>query len=392
MRPRLKFEVGLIAATRFILHTSYRMMYPFLTTFAVGMGVDVQAISLAIAAYSTSGAFSPFLASIADSRGRKAGILLGLGVFLVGPLLIVLRPGYPSFFAAMIFTSIGVSVFVPTTHAYLGDQVPYERRGLVISISELSWSAAFIVGVPLVGLLIAKSSWSAPYPIIAVAGVAVFALFAWRLRTDRPPADSQNIFANFKRVLTYGPALAGILISIAITAGNEAVNLVFGIWMGASFNLQLTALGAASMVLGIAELGGEGLAAAVVDHMGKQRAITLGLAANVLSLGLFLLLGRTVAGALVGLFFFYLTFEFSILAFIPLMTEVHPAVRGTLMALVAAGFSLGRAIGALVGAPVYQSWGILANALLAIALDLAGLALLRWVQVRQSAPTVEQSI
>jgi len=392
MRTRLKFEVGLIAATRFILHTSYRMMYPFLTTFAAGMGVDVQAISLAIAAYSTSGAFSPFLASIADSRGRKAGILLGLGVFIVGPLLIVLRPGYASFFAAMIFTSIGVSVFVPTTHAYLGDQVPYERRGLVISISELSWSAAFIIGVPLVGLLIAKAGWIAPYPIIAVAGVAVFALFAWRLRTDRPPSDNQNIFANFKRVLTYGPALAGILISIAITAGNEAVNLVFGIWMGASFNLQLTALGAASMVLGIAELGGEGLAAAVVDRMGKQRAITLGLLANVLSLGLFLLLGRTVAGALVGLFFFYLTFEFSILAFIPLMTEVHPAVRGTLMALVAAGFSLGRAIGALAGAPAYQAWGILANALLAVALDLAGLALLRWVQVRQSTPTVEQSI
>ncbi len=389
MRTRLKLEVGLITATRFILHTSYRMMYPFLTAFARGMRVDVQAISLAITAYNTSGAFGPFLASIADSRGRKAGILLGLGVFLVGPLLITLWPGYPAFFAAMIFSAIGVSVMVPTTHAYMGDQVPYERRGLVISITELSWSAAFIVGVPLVGLLIARAGWSAPYPIIAAAGIAMFALFAWRLLPDRPSTDSQNVFANFKSVFTYGPALAGILISVAITAGNEAVNLVFGIWMGTSFNLQITALGAASMVLGFAELGGEGLAAAIVDRLGKQRSIALGLLANVLSLGLFLLLGRTLVGALAGLFFFYLTFEFVILAFIPLMTEIHPALRGTLMALTAAGFSLGRALGALAGAPVYQTWGILANALLAIALDLAGLALLRWVQVRRAAPATE---
>ncbi len=71
------------------------------------------------------------------------------------------------------------------------------------------------------------------------------------------------------------------------------------------------------------------------------------------------------------------------------MTEVYPQARGTLMALTAAGFSLGRAIGAFTAAPLYQNWGIVANGLLAIALDLAGLLLLRWVRVRQPLPATE---
>jgi predicted MFS family arabinose efflux permease len=388
MRTRLKLEVALITAARFILHTTYRMMYPFLAVFARGMGVDLQAVSLAITAYNTSGAFGPFLASIADSRGRKAGILLGLVIFLVGPLLVSFFPTYPVFFASVIFAGVGVAVMVPCAHAYLGDQVSYERRGLAISVTELAWSASFIIGVPLVGLLIARKGWMAPFPILAGAGLVMLALFIWLLPADgRAPSD-HSLLANFKSVLTYGPALAGILLGIVATASNEMINLVFGIWMGDRFGLQITALGTATIVLGLSELGGEGLAALLVDRLGKQRSIALGFLVNCASTGLLLVLGHTLVGALACLFFFYLSFEFIILSSLPLMTEIFPSARGTIMALNAAGFSLGRALGAFAAAPLYQGWGIHANGLAVIALDVVGLALLRWVQVRKAA--VEQ--
>ncbi|HEY3343685.1 MAG TPA: MFS transporter [Anaerolineaceae bacterium] len=389
MRPRLKLEVGLITTARFIFHTTHRMMYPFLAALASGMGVDLRAISLAITAFNTSGAFGPFLAAIADSRGRKAGILLGMGIFVVGLLTVAIHPAYQTFFIAAVLAGIGVAVMVPSTHAYLGDQVPYERRGLAISVTELSWSAAFVVGVPLVGLLISHQGWAAPFPILAGAGVVMMMLFAWLLPSDRPAPGSRGLFSNFKSVLTYGPALAGVLMGVTATAGNETINLVFGIWMGNSFGLQITALGAASMVLGLSELSGEGLAAVLVDRLGKQRSIALGFLVNCISAGVFLFLGRTLVGALFSLFFFYLSFEFVILSSLPLMTEIYPSARGTLMALNAAGLSLGRALGALAAAPLYQGWGIVANGLFAIVLDLLGLLLLRWVVVRKKAVVLE---
>ncbi|HEX9011933.1 MAG TPA: MFS transporter [Anaerolineaceae bacterium] len=390
MRAQLKTEVALITAARFILHTTSRMIYPFLAVFAAGMGVDLRAVSLAITAHNTAGAFGPFLASIADSRGRKAGILLGMILFLIGPVLIALHPAYPAFFIGLIFVAVGVSVVIPSTYAYLGDQVAYERRGLAISITEMSWSAAFIVGVPLVGLIIARWGWKAPFPLLAGAALAALVLFAWRLPADRGPFPPGGaVLSSFWRLLTYGPAAAGLLMGALATAGNEVVSLVFGIWMGASFGLQVAALGAASIVIGFAELGGEGLAAGLVDRLGKQRSIALGLLVNCLSAVSLLLLGRTLPGALACLFLFYLSFEYTILASLPLITEIFPSARGTLMALTVSAFFLGRALGALAAAPLYQGWGIAANALAAIALNLLGLALLRWVRVRQAAPLPE---
>jgi len=66
------------------------------------------------------------------------------------------------------------------------------------------------------------------------------------------------------------------------------------------------------------------------------------------------LLGRSLPGALVGLFLFYISFEFTIVSAIPMMTEIMPAARATLLATSIAGHSLGRALGALLATPLYS--------------------------------------
>jgi predicted MFS family arabinose efflux permease len=60
------------------------------------------------------------------------------------------------------------------------------------------------------------------------------------------------------------------------------------------------------------------------------------------------LIGRTLTGALVGLFFIYLTFEFTVVSSIPLMTEVITHARATFMSIVIAAMAIGRALGALI--------------------------------------------
>ena len=78
-------------------------------------------------------------------------------------------------------------------------------------------------------------------------------------------------------------------------------------------------------------------------------------------------------GALVGLFLFYITFEYVMVSHIPLMTELVPSARATLLSFNLAGHSLGRMIGALLATFIYQRFGFLPIALLAVLFNIFGL-------------------
>ena len=129
LKRTLNFQVTIFVIVRLVFNTFYRMIYPFLSYFAKGLGVDLRTISYAITTRSLMGLIGPFLASVADSRGRKAGMLIGTIAYTAAISLIALWPTFPAFFIALSLAFIGYLIFVPSMQAYLGDQVPYEKRG-----------------------------------------------------------------------------------------------------------------------------------------------------------------------------------------------------------------------------------------------------------------------
>ncbi len=362
----------------------HRMVYPFLAVFSRGLGVDLATLSLALTIRSLIGTVGPFIATIGDSRGRKFAMLLGLGLFTFGTSVVIIWPTFPVFVAALIMTTLGKFIFDPPMQAYLGDRVPYDRRGRVLAITELGWSLAFIIGIPLMGFLISRWGWMSPFWTLTFLGACAFLLLNWMIPQDNPPGDSApNVFSNIQKVLRYSPALAGLAIGMFASAANEVINLVFGVWMEDAFGLQIAALGAAAAVIGFAELGGELLVGIFVDRLGKPRAIAIGLLANSLTAVAFPFLGQTLPGALVGLFLFYLTFEFTLVSIIPMMTEIMPHTRATVMAINVSALSLGRAMGALV-APTLFSWGMGTSAVAAVVFNLLALIALRGVRRQNS--------
>jgi MFS transporter, DHA1 family, inner membrane transport protein len=388
--PRLRYQVAAFTATRIVLNTMHRMVYPFLPAFSRSLGVDIEALSLAVTVRSLGGALGPVLASVSDSRGRKAGMLFGLLLFVLGVGLVWIWPAYPAFLVALMLAMLGKYVFDPAMQAYLGDRISYERRGRVLAITELGWSLSFILGVPAAGLLIARRGWAAPFPFLALLGLVAFGVLAWSLPPDpERHAGQPNLWANLRRVAAHPAALTGLAMGLLLSSANEVVNLVFGVWLEDSFGLQVAALGAASAVIGLSELGGETLTAAITDRLGKPLAVGLGLGLNSLTALALPFLGSSLAGALVGLFLFYITFEYTLVSSIPLMTEVLPSARATLMAANAAGLSLGRAVGALMSTPLYL-YGknlpglpdVLPVALASIGFNLLALFALRRLQQR----------
>ena len=391
MNRSLFYQILSFIATRLIFNTFHRMVYPFLPYFMRGLGVDLGQMSAALSLRALAGAFSPFLAVIADLRGRKAGMLLGTVFFIVGVTLVAVHPVFWTFVAALFLATIGYLVFIPSMQAYLGDRVPYEKRGLPLALTELSWSLSFIIGVPLTGFLISKYGWTSPFPWLAGLGLLALILLSRLLPADPPPARTgANPLSSFRTVLASPMALVGLAMGVAFTIANESVNLVFGIWMESSFGFKLTALGLVAVAIGLAEFCGELLVGGSVDRLGKVRAVALGLLANCAAALALAAFGTSLAGAVACLVLFYLTFEFTIVSSLPLMSEILPGARATLMAVNIALLSLGRAAGAWLAPRFFElgaSHTILFNALAAVGfnlLALLALSFLRKVETRKT--------
>jgi predicted MFS family arabinose efflux permease len=340
--------------------------------------VDIATLSLIMTGRSLLGSTSPLFAPLADRRGRKFGMILGIVIFTSGVGLVAVRPALWTFAAALLLATLGKYLFDPSMQAYFGDRISYDRRGTALAVTEVAWSLAFILGVPAIGILIDRFGWPAPFPVFTVLGLVIL-FIVWRIVPGEDPhhEPTSNAREGYRAVFTSIPALGGISIAMWASAANELINMIFGVWLEDSFGLKIAALAGASAVIGISELSGEGLVALTTDKLGKPLALALGLGGNCLAAILLPFIGQNRLGALAGLFLFYITFEYVLVSHIPLMTELVPAARATMMSVNVTGHSLGRAVGAFAAPLIYQNFGFLIVAWAAVLFNLAGLLALQ---------------
>ncbi len=354
MKNKLNLHIALFILIRIAISTMSRMVYPFLPALARGMGVSQFDITWAINLRSLTGLAGPFVATIGDTRGRRFGMLFSLGMIVISLGLMAVWPSYLMFIVTLITGSLGYLSLNPSMQAYLGDHVPYERRGRALGLVELGWSLSFIIGVPVTGLVISTYGWQYAFLFLGILCLFGFLALLIVIPDDHPEKTASLSFLhNMRQVITSRPALAGLGLAIACTAANEIINMVFGVWMEDSFGLKIAQIGAASAILGVSELGGEVIVAGISDRTGKSILLGAGLALNCAAVLLLPLLSGSLTGALVGLSLFYITFEITIVSSIPMMTEILPSARATLLAAYISCLAIGRAIGGALAPVLY---------------------------------------
>ncbi len=381
----LRVQVPLFVALRVLFNTGYRMVYPFLPAFGAALGVPLTTLAGLVSARSLLSIVAPLTAQVAERGGRRLGMLAGVGLFVAGAALPLLWPSLPGLGGALLLTALGKVTFDPAMQAHLGDRVAFGRRGRALALTELGWSLGFIVGVPAVGWVLAHWGWRWAFGVLALLAGGGGLLLGVLLPHDGAKVSRKAARFHAWRAVAQSPsARAALALGVTAIAANEVVNLVFGVWLKTRYGLPLAALSASALVIGLSELSGESLVALTVDRLGKRRAVALGLGANTLAAGLLVVLARWgLSGALVGLFAFYLTFEFTWVSALPLVTEVTPRHRATLLGLYTAAYSLGRALGAGL-APVLFDWGIVGSVLGAALFNALALAALRAVRISQN--------
>lgn len=384
LRTHSPLNVQLITLTlnRMMINTGFRMIYPLLPVLARSVGVEIGAIASVLALTNLLGLSAPVIGTATHARPRRFTILLGMSLYIVGLVAVFLMPNFWGLALAMLITALGKIAFDPAVQAFIGERVPYERRGRVMALMELSWSGAFILGVPLMTWLLGRFGWQAPFGVLMVmmmcGWVAILVLIPSEQVTSS--GGKPSLMGNMRVAIASRAAILGLVHGFGISAANQLVSVVFGAWIELSFGVALAALAAASIVIGSSELLGEGVVARFADTFGKKRLVMVGVIANIVACVMLPFTSVSLTVALIGLFVFYLGFEVALVATLPLATELSPSSRAVYMTLLVAAFTLGRAILTPFATPLFDAFGIWAVCGLAAVFNIIALAALSGIR------------
>lgn len=362
---------------RLVLNTARRFAYPFAPVLSRGLGVSLSAITSLIAINQMTSLLGALIGPMSDRLGYRKMMIAGMAMLAIGMLAAAIFPIYAVVLVALFLAGLGKSIFDPAVQAWVGNRVPYHRRARVMGIMETSWSASTLIGIPLVAILMDRYGWQSPFLVMGglgcIGAVALFFIIPDQPGTASPKVSPAEYIGAYSRLIANKPALGALGYVFFVSAANDNLFVVYGAWLEQSFGLGIVALGLGTSLIGVAELAGEGLTAAISDRIGLKRSLVAGLSLSVMSyLGL-PFLEPSLAASLCGLAILFFIFEFTMVTSLTLCTEILPGSRATMMSGFLATAGIGRVIGALMGGAVWQAGGILATGCLSGGLTFLGM-------------------
>ncbi len=359
--PRVSIWRSLIILlfARTMLDTGFRAVYAFLPFIAANLGVPVTSAAQIIQVRNLTGFLSPVFGPLSDRYGRRVMMLSGLTMAAVMGIVVYFVASL--WMAIVVLTLMGLStiLFVPAQQAFLGDNVPYAQRGRVMAIAEIAWSLAAIVCLPVIGYVVQTQGWRIGYVTIGIFAALACALIFFALpREKRNVHHATRAIGGSYREALRAPMAFGVIATIALLAAtNELININFAAWMNTSFGYDAIAMGGVGAAIGGAEFGAQLVVAAFVDRIGKWKMVAGGLVCSGIAYLALPFMNANALWGTSGLVLVFFMFELAIVAALPLITEIAPNARATLLSLGVAGFSLGRATGSFIGPAVYASYG-----------------------------------
>ncbi|MCW5839849.1 MAG: MFS transporter [Caldilinea sp.] len=389
-QPDITFRrlIGTGMAGKLLVDIGNQIFNPFLPVIAAGLGISVVTLGQLVGLRSAMGIFSPFSGAIADRHGYRLVIRVALLANAAGYLLLAFATAPWMVVAGMMLAGLGIGIFVPNLQAYVSGKLPYHLRARGLGMIEYSWALTGIVGLSLVGLLIAATNWRTPFILLAVGMVAMSFVFGALpgIARDRdavaaPPAGSrwQQATAIFNlrtnRRSAYATILAGALSYFAAMQ----IMIAHGAWLAEQYGLGPAQLGFVAFIFGWFDLAASVSVSLFTDRIGKRRSVLIGIVGSLAGYALMPVLNTSVTLAVVAIAFARMCFEFNIVSHFPLLSEQVPAQRGQAMTLGSAAALVAGTVAGFSGPWLLVTLGVPALAWssgLAVALAIAIVLLL----------------
>ena len=361
--PAVRTNLRVLFAAGLCFWAGLAGLLPTLPLFIETLGGSGQQIGIVMASFAVGLLVArPYLSRLADRRGRKVGLIIGLSAIAIAPfgyLLVLLVPhwmvplaiaGRPvtldiSILALMAIRAchgVSIAAFVVSYSALVLDLAPLANRGELIGYMTLTNPIGMALGPALGGFLYEALGFATAFVVMGLLGLTGLWLVLQLQEPYQPRAAAGSNSTAFWSLLwsdrVRTPALVLLLVGLAFGTLSTFVPLYVQ-ERGLSLNVGLIYT-ASAMASFMARL----LVGRASDRHGRGRFITVSLVIYSLAMGLFWLARSAPMFLLAGL-----VQGFAAGTLIPMMAALmgdrsSPSDRGRTFGLALVGFDVGIAL------------------------------------------------
>ncbi len=238
---------------------------------------------------------SPLIGSLSDRFGRRPVILISVGGLALDYVLMALAPNLWWLALGRILAGVTSSSFT-STFAYMADITPPEDRARGYGLIGAAFSAGFVAG-PLIGGLLGEISLRAPFWAAAILSGLAFVYGFFVLPESLAPAKRMafswhraNPFGALKLLRSH-PELSSLAVgNFLLYFAHHIFSAIFVLYAGDRYGWGAWQVGGLLALVGLMDMGVQGLAVGpVVKRLGDRTTMVVGLcfgAIGIASMGL----------------------------------------------------------------------------------------------------------
>ncbi|MCB9674013.1 MAG: MFS transporter [Alphaproteobacteria bacterium] len=368
--PRLRYYPLVLASLTLVLFTTsaqFLIVSPILPRIAEDLHVPEEQLGVLVTAYAVAVGGCAFLAGpLSDKLGRRA--ILRYGTLWMGAALVL--HGFATTFELLLvlrFLAGTASGFLGgAAVAYIGDTVPYEKRGQAMGVITSGFALGQVVGIPMGTLMAGWFGYRVPFVVFGGVMLAVSAL-CWLALEDSGRRQGKfgiaEALEGYRYVVSRLDLIAVNLAGLTMMLSVSAFIVYQPLWIERTFDVDENGIALLFGVGGLANAVTGWIAGGASDRWGRKPLVL----ASSGGLGVCMLMTPFMPSYTAILALFVFTMCLVGIRISPLNAWVTSLVdtdhRGSLMAIWLATSQVGFALGSAVAGYAWTNYGFIGNAL-----------------------------
>jgi MFS transporter, DHA1 family, inner membrane transport protein len=250
---------------------------------SVSLSGQLRTVSAMLSAF-----LAPFVGLMSDRIGRRPIMLLGLLSILSFGLASTVAPTFALLMAAQSIAGFGIASLLSSGYAVVADSFPPERRPWAVGIISIGQPMAWVVGLPLIGLVADVFGWRWSFiavPVLfSLVGFLFLRFIPARGGRFQQRANNEQPLTSLGTILREKSPRSWILAELTAYSGWAGTLVFLGAYYISVHERSTSLTGVLLSLTALAFVSGSLISSRVVSRIGIKPAIGLGASVSALAL------------------------------------------------------------------------------------------------------------
>lgn len=346
----LKSMIRILVIVAFFVGLDSLLVAPLLPVITETISIPDGSGGLLITIYALCyGITAPVFGMMSDRVGRKRMIIIGFIIFSISTFCTGLAKNFEILLLFRGLTGLSGAMIMPSIFALVGDKVTYESRGKAMGTIMGAMIGSTVIGVPIGAFLSEIGNWQWTFYSIGLLTLFLTLLINHILRNEKEREDvhvslTETVDAPLKMTVVNISVLFALLATFLWTIGLHGMFSYIGVYYENNFGISVGKIGIVIFLAGVGSVAGNILGGKLADKIGKKSVIVIASIVSSISVMLFSLSTENLVIAIIVHIIWSLFIGFGQASLTALISELKPAVRGTVMALNSSAMYIGMTI------------------------------------------------